>query len=86
MAHLFDVDPEEVPAVKLSRAVAAPAHLPTSLRLQQYHARFEEYKDTFEISAKLQGLLQENVLQGRILIAALFLHPFLVELPFAESA
>jgi hypothetical protein len=82
---MFDVEPEEAPAAKLSsRAVAPPAYLPTSLRLQQYHARFEEYKDTWEFSASLQRLLQENI-QGKIIIGALFLRPFLVKFPLTGS-
>jgi hypothetical protein len=61
-----------------------PPQLSTQLRLQQYHARFAEYDNTWAFSARRPGLLEDGVLPAKsncvVVIGALFLLPFLFDL------
>jgi len=80
-ANPIGLEPEEAPAAKPASDVpAALAQLPTQLRLQQYPSHFREYENTWEFSARRQGLLQEGALSpGRTLVGALVLRPFLFD-------
>jgi len=61
-----------------------PLQLSTLLRPQQYHARFADYRDMWEFSARRLGLLEDGVLPPKsnyvVVIGALFLLPLLFDL------